>query len=174
MIPVDLALVHLLSGLSWNAPKWNIMNGTQMGSQTWRKTIGARFLPDGSSLVKRPVDLVGWSTGNRAWNCLVGVTVMKSGSGWKDLVSETSWGHNVEILGRLIHGNKHRIGLTHMDIKWLIHGLNGVGSLYFHQLHFMTLNSEIQWILKPHIWDPKPVSFACRGTHKNNTNCYHP
>ena len=115
-----------------------------------------------TGLVEGPVDLDGGPTRDwtRGWACRVGI--VEGTSSCQHWRSETGWNNNVVVLSGLIGCHKHWVRLTHMHIKWGECGLKRVGPLNFHQLHLVTLDTEIERVLKANIRDPEPVCLSCQ------------
>ena len=69
---------------------------------------------------------------------------MKDGTVVKDLFSEPGRNYNVVVLSRLVCSNQHRVGLTDMNVKRGIGGLDSVSPLNFNECHIVSLNPKIE------------------------------
>lgn len=115
-----------------------------------RVKLGSR-LPDGSSLVKGPINLDSWATRRRALDGAGGVGIPENSGGGEDRSGKARRNDNVKVLSRLIRCDKNGIRLADVNIKGREFRLEGVGSFNFHHLQSVALNSEVERALKPHV-----------------------
>ena len=102
-------------------------------------------------MVERPADFCGWSSRKRAFDRASRVTVTKNAGGGEHWVGEARRDDNVVVLSWLVGCDKHGVRLTDMNVERGIRGLKGMCSLHFNKLHLMSLNSEVEGMLQPHI-----------------------
>lgn len=122
--------------------------------------------PDGAGLVQRPVDLDGGPTRGWAGDWAGGVAVVKdTGAGEHLRSGETSGDDNVVVLSRLVSCEQNRVWLAHVYIQGGVGSLESVCSFHFDQLQLVVLNSEVERMLQPNIWNSKPVSFTCNNEY---------
>ncbi|PON37207.1 LOW QUALITY PROTEIN: hypothetical protein PanWU01x14_321850 [Parasponia andersonii] len=62
--------------------------------------------------------------------------------------------HNEIVLGFLVGGDENGEALADVDVKGVVSVLNGVGAFHLNQLHGVSLDPEIEGVLKPHVADP--------------------
>lgn len=129
-----------------------------MSNDRWKQVM----IPDRTSLVKRPTNFDGRTTRGEAGDLLVRVAVVKYSSGINKNRRETVWSNNVVILRSLVSCEEDRVALSNMNIKGGINLLHCVCTLYFHQCHFMILDSEVEWMFQSNIAYPQSISFPCK------------
>lgn len=108
---------------------------------------------------------VGRTAGDRTGNRGVRIAVMEDGGRGQDLPGEPGGGDDVVVLGSLIKRDQHGQGLTDMDVEGIVDVLKSVRSFYFHKLHLVALDPEVDRGRHAHIRDPEEVSLPCTMHH---------
>lgn len=102
-------------------------------------------------MVEGPINLYRRTAGRGTFDSASRVTVTKNASGSEHPRSEASGNDNVVVLRWLVSRDEHRVRLTNVNVERGVGCLKGMCSLHLYKLHFMTLNSEVEGMLQPHI-----------------------
>lgn len=132
----------------------------------WKKISKQKKLPYRSGLAEGRSNLNRRPNRDGTRNSLLWIAVVKNGCCCQYPSGEAWRNYNVVILNRLISCDQDRIWLAKMDIKWTVGVLQRVRPFYLYQFHHVSLNSEVDWCRKPHIWYPQPIRLTCKQIMK--------